>query len=83
MGCSPTRRLLIKSVLLHYDSFTFKLLYLSFMFFKFVELQDLGYRGFAWAQYEDLILFASTQSAQCFSSQRMTDLFLGMMTFRE
>ena len=53
------------------------------MFFKFVELQDLGYRGFARAQFEDFILFASTQSAQCFSSQEMTDLFLGMMTFRE
>ena len=53
------------------------------MFFKFVELQDMGYRGFAWAQFEDLILFANTQSAQCFSSQQMTDLFLEMMTFRE
>ena len=53
------------------------------MFFKFVELQDLGYHGFAWAQFEDLILVASTQSAQCFSSQQITDFFLGMMTFRE
>ena len=33
---------------------------------QFLEVQELGYNGFAWASYEDLVLFTSTPKALCF-----------------
>ena len=46
----------------------------------FLELQELGYNGFAWAYYEDLVLFTSTSKALCFSTPEMTEFLHGTVT---
>ena len=47
---------------------------------QFLELQELGYNGFAWAYYEDLVLFTSTSKALCFSTPEMTEFLHGTVT---